>query len=238
MINKKREQSFLQLSHNDNKKNEKRKSLNYIAFIKFVSMIKIIKWHLYHWKKIQIHYGSRMCEYLFVSSGFLVGYNHYQKNMTCDYETSFKYAYKHIRTFYPLDCFNIIYGIYRRGTKQFSLTHLEILLSNFLMILCWSRHRKIAHYFTGISWFISDLCFCYLLVPLLLKGIKNIKNSLIIFILVSSLRIAIEELLLNGAINMFDVDFHRGPFIRLLEFYMGMLLIPSFFLFKNFFDIY
>ena len=31
------------------------------------------------------------------------------------------------------------------------------------------------------------------------------------------------------ALNLFDTNLHRGPIIRLLEFYLGMLLIPTFF---------
>ena len=37
-------------------------------------------------------------------------------------------------------------------------------------------------------------------------------------------------------INIFDANFHRGPIIRLIEFYMGMLLTPSFFFVKNLID--
>ena len=80
------------LSNKNNLPNGKRKALNYIAFIKFLAMIKIIKWHIYKWDNKPIDYGARMCEILFISSGFLVGYNHYEKNMPCDYETSFKYT--------------------------------------------------------------------------------------------------------------------------------------------------
>lgn len=214
-------------------KNDKRKNLNYIAFIKFIAMIKIIKWHLYKWKKNEINYGSRMCEILFVSSGFLVGYNYYQKNMQSDYETSFKYTYKHLRNFYPLECFNIIYGFFRKPHKKYDLTELEILISNFLIIKSWSYDMKLAQYFTGLSWFLSNLLFCYFFVPLLLKGIKNNKNSLIFFLLISLIRISIEIALYNGAKNMFHVDLHRGLFIRLFEFYMGMLLAPTYFLIKN-----
>ena len=70
----------------DTEKSERRKVLNYLAFIKFFAMIKIIKWHVIIWEKKKIDYGARMCEILFISSGFLVGYNYYRKNMKCDYE--------------------------------------------------------------------------------------------------------------------------------------------------------
>lgn len=37
---------------------------------------------------------------------------------------------------------------------------------------------------------------------------------------------------------MFDVYFHSGPIIRLLEFYMGMLLIPIYFYINDFMNKY
>ena len=154
---------------------EKRKTLNYLAFIKFISMIFIIKGHLYKWNYNQVMYGGRMCEILFISSGFLVGYNHYQKNMPCSYDASFKYTYKHLRTFYPLEFFNTIFGFSFYPNKKYDLTEFEILISNFLIIKSWSRHNNVVQRFTGISWFLSSLLFCYFLVPFLLKGIKNIK---------------------------------------------------------------
>lgn len=218
---------------------QRRKNLNYIAFIKFLAMVKIIKYHIYPWKKLKIDYGIRMCELLFISSGFLVGYNYYQNNINCDYETSFKYTYKHLRKFYPLECINILYGFFQKHNKKYNnITEFEILLSNLLIIKSWTRHTKITQYFTGVSWFLSNLLFCYFLVPLLLKGINKLKNSLILFVIFSLIRISIEESIYNGAFNIFDVDFHRGPIIRLLEFYMGMLLIPSFFCIKKYLDLY
>ena len=156
----------------NNKLKEKRKTLSYIAFIKFIAMIKIIKWHIYNWKKRPIDYGARMCEFLFISSGFLVGYNHYQKEMPSDYDNSFKYLYKHLKAFYPLVFINTIYGFSFRIKKKINLTRIEILISNLLLIQAWSRYSKIASCFNGISWFLSVLIVCYFLVPLLLKGIK------------------------------------------------------------------
>ena len=220
----------------ENENSKRRKNLNYIAFIKFLAMIKIIKWHIYKWKKREIKYGQRMCETLFISPGFLVGYNYYQRNMPCDYETSFKYTNKHLRNFYPLECINLIYGVIIKPNKKFDLTEFEIIISNLLIIKSWSTNVRLAQYFTGISWFLSNLIFCYFLVPLLLKEIKQVKNSLILFLLISLTRISIEEIINNGAENIFSVDFHRGPFIRLLEFKMGMLLIPTFFSIKFYLD--
>ena len=217
---------------------QRQKFLYYIAFIKYLATIKIIKWHIYKWKKRPIDYGARMCEFLFASSGFLVGYNHYQKNMLCDYETSFKYSYKSLRTFYPLLFLNTLYGFFFKKGKKNDLSEFIALLSNLTLINIFIRKTKYVAIFNAISWFLSDLLLCYFLVPLLLKGIKNIKISLILFLIISLIRISIEEILLKRAFNMFDINIHRGPIIRLLEFYMGMLITPIFLYIKNILDKY
>ena len=226
------------LKNQKGNQHERRKQLNYIALIKFIAMIKIIKWHVVIWKTKPIDYGARMCEILFISSGFLVGYNHYQIPMPSTYESSIKYAYKHLRNFYPLEIINTFYGFYLYKGKSYKLTEIEILISNLLLIKSWSRYSQLASCFNGISWFLSALMFCYFLTPFLLNAINKMKTSLILFFLVNAIRISIEEFINKGALNMFDIHFHRGPIIRLLEYFIGMLMTPTFFFLRAKIDKY
>ena len=172
---------------------KKRRVLNYIALVKFLSMTLIIRWHIYQRKHPRIDFGARMCELLFVSSGFLIGYNYYERAMPATYHTSCKYTYKHLRSFYPLHIINSIYCIYIYK-RHFSLTDYEIFIFNFLLLKVWSIYSSFAMGFNGIAWFISALLFCYFLSPFLLEGNKNIKNSLIIFSFVSFIRVGQEEI--------------------------------------------
>ena len=222
---------------NKNKKdNQKRREvLYYLALIKFWAMILIIRFHIYQWKKRRIKYGQRMCEFLFISSGFLVGYNYFGREMPSTYQTSFKYAYKHLRLFYPLHIINSLFCIYSYK-YTLNLTYYEMLILNFLLLKVWSRKPKYTYGFNGISWFVSALSFCYFLCPLLLRGIQNIYNSLIIFFFVSLIRVSFEQLIENGSENILDLSFHYSPIIRLMEFFLGMLLIPLFLKIKCFFD--
>ncbi len=174
---------------------KRRNNLNYIAFIKFWAMILIIRWHIYPQHKMKIDYGARMCEILFISSGFLIGYNYYLVYMPSSYEQSFKYAYKHFRNFYPLLILITSINSFDKGIKN--ITDFEILISESLMIKSWSRYSKLISSFNGVTWFLSALLLCYYLTPLLLNGIKNIKKSLILFFLVAFLRILIEESLVR-----------------------------------------
>ena len=179
-----------------------------------------------------------MREILFISSGFLVGYNYYQKSMPCTYCSSIKYVYKHLRTVYPLIFINTLYRMYIFIYKKdkIKLIDIEVFIINILMMIPWSRYFSITLPLNGISWFISIIIFCYFLTPFLLLGIKNIKSSLILLIVIDLLRISIEEFISKGTKNILDINFHYGPIIRCMEFYLGMLLIPSFFKLKYYLD--
>ena len=211
--------------------------LYYISFIKFISMIAIIKWHISIWKVKPIDYGARMCEFLFTSSGFLVGYNYFNNPFEASYYQSFLYSYKHLKAFYPFYLINTFVDmfIHRKVVINF-LTYIEILIINILLLQSWSRYKEFVPCFNGHTWFLSSLLFCYFLSPFLLKGIKTMRRSLILFSIISLVRILGEEIIINGAINLFDADFHYGPIIRLLEFYIGMLTVPLYFFIKLYLD--
>lgn len=217
----------------------KKKNLYFLGFNKFIGMYLIIRMHLYSNRIMDFDYGIRMCELLFISSGFLVGYNYYNNQMEFTYISPFKYAYKHIRNFYPFYLLNLFYGLYLfKDTLNFNLTYIELLLINLLMIANWSSHGSIARFHFGISWFLDNILYCYFLSPILLYSINGVKNSLKLFFYTSMIRILAEELLNHGAFNVFDTNFHCGPIIRILEFYMGMLLSPLYFHFKLKLDKY
>lgn len=226
---------------NEHKKNiqKRREVLKYLSLIKYLSMIIIIRWHLYDWKKRRIDYGARMCELLFVSSGFLVGYNYYARAMPATYYSSFKYAYKHLRSFYPLHIINCLFCIFKYK-KKFNLTDYAITIFNFLLLKVWRSNSSSLFpnsiHFNQITWFVSDLLFCYFLSPFLLGGIQKIYNSLIIFSIIAFIRVGIEVLIKNEAKNFKDFSFHHSPIIKLMEFYLGMLMIPLFFKIKSFYD--
>lgn len=212
--------------------------LKYIALVKFFSVILIIKWHLVHQINWTFHVGARMVEILFISSGFLIGYNYYNTKINSSFEYSFKYAYKHLRTFYPLYLINTIINLIENkirfnyiNKKPFPLlTNIEIILVKITLLQSWSRY--IRSIFNESSWFISVLMFLYFLSPLLLKGLKNIKLSFTLFIIVAGTRFLVEYFVKNGAANFFDTTLYFGPIIRLLEFYLGMLIVPLFFYIK------
>ena len=224
------------ISVKTNKITSKRTILYFIGIIKFISLIIIIKVHLYGDKK-HLFYAVRACELLFVSSGFLVGYNYIDKNVPNTFIYAFQYYYKHLRTCYPLYLLNFLYGIISHKKEiKFDINSIELFLINIFMLQVWSRHRFLVSFYNGISWFLHDLLICYFISPLLFIGINSNKKSLIIFIVLALTRIALDTFLYFGAFNIFDTNLHNGPIVRIFEFYLGMLIVPSFLKFKSYFD--
>jgi hypothetical protein len=125
--------------------------------MKFWAMNLIIRFHIHISKQTRIYYGARMCEFLFISSGFLVGYNYYKRKVPSTYQSSCKYAYKHLRSFYPLHVMNSFFYIYYSKKIKFNLTDYEMLFFNFLLLKVWSSNVSFAMGFNGLSWFVSIL---------------------------------------------------------------------------------
>ena len=177
-------------------KQKKLKHLYYISFIKFISMTIIIKLHISIWKNKSIDYGARMCEILFISSGFLVGYNYFYNPLIPDYKTSFNYSYKHLKSFYPLYVISTFIDMYNhKNISMNKLSFIEIIIVKLFILQSWSRHNLLIPHLHTQTWFLSALMLCYFLSPFLLNGINNIRRASILFMIMSSIRIFGEVLI-------------------------------------------
>lgn len=129
--------NFIQIKIN--KSNTKKNILEFIGLIKFISLIIIIRVHIHSHDK-ELFFAIRACELLFISSGFLVGYNYIDREVPNTFNSAFKYYYKHLRTCYPLYLINFIYGVFSHRKKiKFDLTSVELFLINIFMLQVWSR---------------------------------------------------------------------------------------------------
>lgn len=210
---------------------DKMPRLYLLSGLKFVAMLIIVAYH-YGFNPIDL--GARMVEFLFVASGFLIGYNYYRK------EIGGGYLYKKIRKIWPLHvltllCFMLLN--FKDCILGFQNSDIPILLSNLFLLQAWSpRVSEVAFSYNGISWFLCALIFCYFMSPYLLKTLKGKRLSLLLFCLVAFVRFALEYWSIGQ--NLFSMQIHTSPVIRCLEFYMGMLLVPCFLGFKEKLDKY
>lgn len=125
-------ENFIQIK--TNKLNSKKNILQFIGLIKFISLIIIIRVHIHSHNK-ELFYAIRACELLFISSGFLVGYNYVDSDFPNTFGFAFKYYYKHLRSCYPLYLINFLYGVFsHRKQIKFDLTHIELFLINIFML--------------------------------------------------------------------------------------------------------
>lgn len=211
----------------------KQPKLNMLSAIKFTAMFLLIWWHI-ELENPKIDIGARMCELLFIASGFLVAYNAFYKTSDDSWAQSFKYVFKKIATIWPIyliALFSIIY--LKRYDYDYNQTWFINLFIHIFMLQAWFNNGAIYFGFNGVSWFVSAIMFCYFLSPLFLKFTKKIKISVVLFIIISVIRILLEMISRKFWFFSLQQNIHVSPICRSLEYFMGMLLVPLFMFIKN-----
>lgn len=211
------------------------KKIGSLTVLKFVAMFLIVWWHI-GMPTRTIDLGGRMCEFLFVASGFLVGYNYYRKGMEDSRKFSFDYTFGKIKKAWPLHVlclFAFMILNFRTCILNFSVQDIPMFLSNLFLLQAWQPDWQMTPFsYNGVSWFLSALFFCYFLSPLFIKFIKKISTATVSFFAVASVRLSI-DFFISKSSNIFMLIAHTSPIVRCLEFFMGMLLVPLFFKVKE-----
>ena len=195
--------------------------------LKVIALFMLIWWHG-SITNPSFDAGARMCELLFVASGFLVGYNFYGKDAPGDIKGCLKYFFKKVAAVWPLHLLAMVLYFFIRmdyildGFAKNPADTPYTIISNIFLLQAWSN--KIKFSFNGVSWFLSALLFCYFLAPFVAKLIKNKRTTIFLFVLTFALRVFLEFV----PYNIFYISIHSSPLIRFLEFFMGMLLVPTF----------
>lgn len=201
-------------------------SIDSLTGIKVLSLILIFYQHS-AMPTLPLGLGSRMCELLFVISGFLVGYNKKNREFPCTYKTGFDYVVSKLIVVYPL---HVIITLIRciLEYKSFStLTGWIKLFLSLLLVTSWSPHEDVFFCLNGSSWFLSALLFCYFLSPLFIRIMKT-KHTKLFFIAVFLLRLLLDIIPEYTALRFLELHTHVNPFVRSLEFLMGMMLVPGY----------
>ncbi len=193
--------------------------------LKAIVMLSIFLWHS-TLAGFHIDIGARACELLFVISGFLVGYNHYYKDVPATWNESFRYSLNKISRFWHLHFFATLIMCIK---PPFSAATLYKCMISLCMLQAWSNNEEIYFACNGVMWYMSALMFCCFMSPLLLKLIrKGIRFSLIAFIVVFLVRLSIDYLKVLSLNGLIVINTHVSPVIRCMEYLMGMLMVPLF----------
>ena len=173
--------------------------------------------------------GARACEVLFVASGFLVGYRHYDRLIPAGLRQSWDYVSGKIAKVWPVHFIAfLVISAYLAGSDPYDFFRLSTAwkaVVNLCLMQAWSADP---FSFNSVAWFISALMFCWFMSPLLMSVLKRpLSVTAAAFAGCAALRIALELASENGAF-VFSVDFHVSPVIRCMEFFMGMLMAPAY----------
>lgn len=210
----------------------RQKPIGSLTGLKVIAML-LLFWHHSTMPKLSIDLGARTCEFLFVVSGFLVGYNYFYIECPATWRESFRYAYSKFLKFWPLHFLTMLLVLVVKVRPLFTVPNLIRTILNILLLQAWSPCQETYFAYNGASWFLSALLFCYFMAPILIHFSKRIKGSITLFLGVFFIRYGIEyiELVYPGQFLNFQI--HTNPIVRCLEFFMGMLMVPIFIYLKE-----
>ena len=204
---------------------ERQGHINSLAGLKAMCMLLLFWWHS-SLPRPNADLGARTCEFLFLSSGFLVGYNYYYKDVPATWKESLRYITVKLKRFWPLHFFVMIIMWFKYKADMFSIKTFIKMILNMSLLHAWSMNSKVYFSFNGVSWFLSAYIFCCFLSPALLNLVKRLKKSGYLVVCVFLIRLLMEIIAKEYPGEFFNVNFHTYPLVRALEFFMGMSMVP------------
>lgn len=193
-----------------------------VVGLKAIIMFGLFWWHSWL-ENPPFDLGARACEILFVVSGFLVSYNHYGKNEDFSWERSITYTKGKFIQMWPLHFISFLIYIVASQYPLFEDKIQWIIAAlNLSFLQAWFRNEAIFFSFNGASWFLSALLFCYFITPLLQLLVKKIR-SVALFLPVAVLVRLFFEYVQRRRPEAFGYSVHVSPFIRALEYFIGMM---------------
>lgn len=170
--------------------------------------------------------GARTCEFLFIASGFLVGYNAYYKTIPATWKESVRYVGRKLAAFWPLHLLAMLAVMFVLTDPILSWKNLIDAAINLLLLQSWSSKTHFS--FNGASWFLSSLMFCYFLTPPFLRLSKKMRSSVIVFLAAFLVRLLIELIMVSYPKQYWTISLHSNPAVRALEFTMGTMMAAPF----------
>lgn len=200
-----------------------------IQGIRGLAIILIVLWHLNSvFPNCLPAFGDRGVEFFFHISGLLIGIKYYDSDKMKNAEQTVKYAVAKGRKIYPLYCMTIIpmllflfknWKAHEIGTVKFA----SIIGTNLLYLQSWVPSEDYYWALNGVTWFLSDLLFCYLTTFIFFWIIRKMgsKSTLVMLFLIE---FAWELLVLNCFQNQTAFLTYIFPIYRALDFGIGVSL--------------
>lgn len=167
--------------------------------------------------------------FFFILSGFCLAYAYANKSVFW----AGKFYINRIRKIYPLHIFCWIYAVW-----YYDETVPKIDVTNLLLLQSWVPDFKYVFSLNSVSWFLSDLVFCYALFPWLLKFMHKYRKIFVICSLIFIMGVAFVYLPymgihLRGQETAILYRCYIFPPARLGGFLLGILLYLATTRFEN-----
>lgn len=196
-----------------------------LAGLKALCLILLYWWHG-PIPRPEVDLGARTCDFLFIVSGFLVGYNGYFKTIPATWKESVRYVGKKLSSFWPLHLLAMLAVMFVLTDPILSWKNLADAVINLLLLQAWSPKTHFS--FNGASWFLSALMFCYFIAPPLLKLSKKARTAILVFFAAFLARLIVELIMVNFPGQYWTFSLHTFPPVRSLEFTMGAMIVAPF----------
>lgn len=204
------------------------KSLQSIRFV-FALMI-----FIHHFFSPQIEpFGAFPVAFFFILSGFLLSMGYTEKYEKGELVYG-KFVQKRLIRIFPLNWFSLMLAllipfIVNLVNHQLNSYYYATLLPNVFLLQSWFPLKSV--YFSGnaVAWFLSDILFCYLLFPVLLR-ITTSKAKHLFMLVVLTLYFLLVFLIPDNLIHPF---IYINPVFRLVDFIIGMYLYALWRLYSN-----
>ena len=165
--------------------------------------------------------GECGVSFFFILSGFILSYAYGEKVQARIFDKK-RFIQKQLSKFYPLHVLLFFIMIILDVRLGFFYSW-DKLVANLLLLQSWVPSDDFYFVGNGLSWFLSDLLFFYLVFPTAFRLLMNVSmrrlltGSVLILLLYAGLATSIPGTLINPLL-------YAAPWTRLLDFSIGILL--------------
>ncbi len=160
--------------------------------------------------------------FFFMLSGFVLSYN-YGKEISEDTFRPVRFLEKQLAKFYPLHVLTFVVMILL-DARLGRFFEWEKLVANLLLLQSWVPSDNFYYVGNGLSWFLSDLLFFYVVFPFVYRLLMHtsvrrlLVGAVVVLTLYATLAVYIPERMINPLL-------YAAPWTRLLDFSIGIIVL-------------
>ncbi len=118
--------------------------------------------------------GSILVTFFFILSGFTTAYSFKKENFVLNKSTLKKYYIKKVSKLYPLHIFTFLLSIPMMGYMQQKISFVQGII-NICLLQSYYPNQKEVFLFNGLSWFMADILFFYIVIPFVYRLITKLR---------------------------------------------------------------